>query len=57
MNTEKNNVIENQAFTELLVSCQLPGCSVLFAQCLEHPAADPVEDWARRMAALAVDAG
>jgi hypothetical protein len=51
------NQIEAQAYTELLITCQVIGCNKLFENCLKVPASDPVEDWAARMAKDAADVG
>lgn len=50
------DIIEDLAFTELLTTCQMPGCQSLLLQSAEEPATDPVDEWSERMAKLARDA-
>jgi len=42
--------IEIQAYLELMISCQIEECVEDFSESLEHPARDPVEEWAVEMA-------
>lgn len=49
--------IEELAYGELLISCQVEGCQNLFQNCLDEPATDPVEVWAKKMAQSARDIG
>lgn len=46
---ETRDAIWKQAFCELMISCQHPGCSQIFEPSLAEAATDPVEDWADSM--------
>lgn len=49
--------IVNQAFTELMISCEFSGCTRDFEESLKVVARDPVWDWSVNMAAKARMAG
>ncbi|MDA8448048.1 hypothetical protein [Paracidovorax valerianellae] len=55
--SELNDPIENLAFAELIISCQMDGCLNIFQKSLEEPATDPVEKWSAKMSGLARAAG
>ena len=55
--TKLENAIETLAYSELLISCQVGGCSNVFQPTLDQPATDPVEEWANDMANRALEAG
>ncbi|MFZ3000382.1 MAG: hypothetical protein WA071_08625 [Undibacterium umbellatum] len=54
---DPEDIIKNLAYTELLIACQKPGCQNLFQRTIEEPSADPVDEWAKRMANFAREAG
>ena len=54
---DPQDIIEDLAFAELLITCQMPGCQSLLQQSAEEPATDPVDEWATRMARFACDDG
>jgi hypothetical protein len=49
--------IEIQAYTELMISCSIDGCVEDFQESLTNPAKEPVEAWAKIMAARARESG
>jgi hypothetical protein len=49
--------IEIQAYTELMISCSVDGCIQDFHESLIDLAKDPVDDWAKTMAARARASG
>lgn len=49
--------IADQAFCELMISCEIGDCLNLLQTCLDEPATDPVEAWAERMAHIARERG
>jgi hypothetical protein len=49
--------IQDLAYIEIIVSCQVKGCLELFEPSLDEPATDPVDDWAENMARRAIQAG
>ncbi|MCW3116491.1 MAG: hypothetical protein JWM28_573 [Chitinophagaceae bacterium] len=49
--------IANQAYTELMISCQSKGCVEDFTASVEQCAREPIEEWALYMAAEARKAG
>lgn len=53
MNEDLEDAIAIQAYTELMISCQIPGCTEDFDECFRSPAKDPVERWANEMADMA----
>lgn len=51
------DAMETLAYSELLISCQMDGCSNVFQPALDEPATDPVEEWACHMTSRARRAG
>lgn len=49
--------IQDLAYTEIFVKCQVKGCLNLFEPSLDEPATEPVDDWAENMAQRAMQAG
>lgn len=47
------DALEQAAYTELMLGCAFSGCAELFAPCLNKPATDPVEEWAKAIGRLA----
>jgi hypothetical protein len=52
-----NNILEEMAFCELLISCQWDECGTIFQSSIDEPATDPVEIWAANMAQRAAESG
>ncbi len=47
--SKPEDAIETLAYSELLISCQVDGCTSVFQPTLDEPATDPVEEWAKEM--------
>lgn len=56
MSTPRDPIAEI-AYTELIIACEMTGCSSVFGPSLSDPATDPVEAWAGDMADRARQAG
>ena len=54
---QPEDAMETLAYSELLISCQVDGCSSVFQPTLDEPATDPVEEWACDMTNRARKAG
>lgn len=48
--SELDDPIVNQAYCELVISCQYDGCNEDYRYSLEQTATDPVEEWAKSIA-------
>ena len=57
MTRVRSDIIQEQAFGALLITCDADSCPNLFADCLSEPATDPVNVWAADMATRARSAG
>lgn len=53
----REDAMETLAYSELLITCQVDGCSNVFQPTLDEPATDPVEEWAKDMSDRARKAG
>jgi hypothetical protein len=45
-----DDAIAAQAYAELLIACQVDGCTHVCQTSLDEPATDPVDRWARGLA-------